>query len=360
MENGKKKIITAIVANIIVWSVVIIMITCNGKVPQDTTDTSGVKDEYMHFVEPTEEQLSNGGLNYYMIVKGYNSSYWDTLIQGAVDAASGYDINLFVAGVAQESNTERLAKLIEEAISKEPDAIIIAPVDTARINDLVDVINEKDIPLIFVDTILNGQNFDACYMTDNIQAGQTAAKDMLEKLVATGYKETDSISVGIEIGSKQSQTVIERLAGVNEYWANNAPANWKIIDSIKVNDASSDIAYEQTIEFMNENSNLAGLFGLNNGSTVGICRGVSEKERKDIVIVGFDYSDDIARLIEGGEYQVSTMVQRQYNMGYGSINAAYDISCGKEIKSKYINTGITRVDHDNYNNTYITQNILRK
>ena len=114
---------------------------------------------------------------------------------------------------------------------------------------------------------------------------------------------------------------------------------------------------EKTV-FFDENQNLAGLIGLNNGSTVGLCRGLVEKGRKDVVLVGFDYSDDIAALIEDGEYQVSTMVQRQYNMGYGSVESAIDICNGNELMYKFVNTGISKVDHGNYDSTYVKNKVL--
>ncbi len=317
-----------------------------------------VNDEYRDFPVPTEEQLNNGKLNICLITKTYGNGYWDNLIEGVIDSARDNDVNLYVAGAANEGNTQRLALLMEEALEMKPDAIIVSPNDTPRINEIVDKINEQDIPLIFVDTILNGKEFDACYMTDNMQAGRMVARDMIQKLRFAGYSANDKLTVGISIGSRQSQTIIERLAGVNEFWTSNAPANWKIVDTIKCNSGNIDVAYEQCLELFDENPNLAGLIGLNNGSTVGLCRGLVEKERKDVVLVGFDYSDDIAALIEGGEYHVSTMVQRQYNMGYGSVEAAIDICNGEEPMYKFFNTGISMVDHSNYNSPYVKKKVL--
>ncbi len=317
-------------------------------------------NQFRDFPEATEEQLHNGQLNIYLITKGYNSAYWDTLIEGSENAAQELGANLYVAGVESEGNTQKLLELMEEALNRNPDAIIVSPADTAEINSLVDRINEKGIPLIFVDTLLNGKEFDECFLTDNIQAGRMAAEDMLQKLHAMGHEETETLSVGLEIGSKQSQTIIERLAGFNEYWSNNAPENWTIVDTIKCNEGSADRAMEQAGEYLRDFPKLAGLVGLNNGSTVGLCRCITAQNRKDIVMVGFDYSDEIAEMIEGGEYSVSTLVQRQYNMGYGSVRDAMKICDGYVPEYKYNDTGVEKVDHSNCNDSYIRNEILRK
>lgn len=356
-----KKIIIAFIAVLVVLVVsVVIGILLNNKEANNATTNAAVNDEYRDFEPPTEEQLNNGKLNICLITKTYGSSYWDILIQGCIDAAADRDVNLYIAGVAKEGNTDRLAELMEHALLMEPDAIVVSPADNAKIISVVKRINEKEIPLIFVDTVLNGQQYDVCFMTDNMQAGRMVAIDMVDKLRGLGYTPEDKLSVAIDIGTKQSQTIIERLAGFNEYWSSNAPDNWRVIDTIKCNDGSADVAYEQCLEFIDNNADLAGLIGLNNGSTVGLCRGLVARERKDIALVGFDYSDEIASLIEGGEYSVATMVQLQYNMGYGGVTEAVNICNGIMPKYKFNNTGVMKVNHENYDNPYIVVNALRK
>lgn len=307
----------------------------------------------MAFTKPSPDQLENGKLNVCLITKSYGSNYWDTLIKGAVDSAEERDVNLYIAGVKNENDTDRLAELINEALLMKPDAIILSPADTKEINDAVIRINEAGIPLIYVDTILNGPQFDACYMTDNMEAGRMVAQDMIKKLTAQGHTEEESINIGINIGSKKSQTIIERLAGFNEYWSNNAPKNWKIINKISCNEGNSDIAHDQCLEYMNNYNNLAGLIGLNNGSTVGLCQGIVESGRTDIVLIGFDYSDEIASLIADINYSVSTMVQSQYNMGYESVKKAIEINNKQTSLFKYYDTGVIRIDHNNYSSPYI-------
>lgn len=329
-----------------------ILCACKSGAPSNNQSLNQ-PEEYIPFTKPSSKQLENGKLNICLITKSYGSNYWNILIKGVTDSAEEHDVNLFTAAVKNENDTDCLARLIDEALLMKPDAIILSPADTKEINDAVIRINEAGIPLIYVDTILNGPQFDACYMTDNMEAGRMVAQDMLKKLTAQGHTEDESISIGINIGSKKSQTIIERLAGFNEYWSNNAPKNWKITDKILCNEGSSDIAHDQCLEYMNNYKNLAGLIGLNNGSTVGLCRGLIESGRTDLVLIGFDYSDEIAALIADVNYSVSAIVQSQYNMGYESVKKAIEINNNKTSLFKYYDTGVIRIDHNNYTSPYI-------
>ena len=268
-----------------------------------------VEEEYSYeqFL-PGEE---NGQPDIYLITKGYDNFYWDTLRKGARAAAENYECNLYVGGTPSESHLEILAELVQDALEADADAIILSPADIPQIAEAADQVRDAGIPLIFVDTVLNGKEFDVCYATDNMQAGRMAAKEMLKLLHQNGREDAQPLTIGIDIGMAESQTILERLAGFQEYWSNYAPKSWKVIEDIKINSGDIDLARQQGDEFMDSNHDLAGMVGLNNGSTVGLARSVMQRTRTDLVLVGFDYSDEMKQLITGDEYQAASIVQRQ-------------------------------------------------
>ena len=315
----------------------------------DTNDST----EYIDFSISDSEQFSDTKLNIALITKGYDSSYWESLIKGARNSAEDNNVNILFAGIRNENNTDKLAELIEKSIDLKVDAIVLSPADTIEINTAISKALSSGIHIVYVDTILNGSNFDACYMTDNIEAGRIVATEMIKKLQACGHCSDEELIIGIEIGSLTSQTIIERLAGFNEYWANNAPACWNVVDHILCNEGQPDVAYTQCLDLMSSCDNLCGLIGLNNGSTVGMCKAIKERNRKDLAIIGFDYSTEIAELIMDKEYNVSTMVQCQYDMGYNGVTAAVNICNGEFGQFKYFDTGIAKIDSQNYNSSYV-------
>lgn len=313
---------------------------------------------------PAEEEYSyeqfllreeNGQPDIYLITKGYDNFYWDTLRQGARTAAENYGCNLYVGGTPSEAHLEILAKLVQDAVEADADAIILSPADVPQTAEAVDQIREAGIPLIFVDTILNGKEFDVCYATDNMQAGRLAAKEMLKLLYQNGREDAQPLTVGIDIGMAESQTILERLAGFQEYWSSYAPKSWKVIEDIKINSGDIDLAQKQGDEFMDSSRDLAGLVGLNNGSTVGLARSVAQRTRTDLVLVGFDYSEEMEQLITGGEYQAASIVQRQSDMGYKGVEQAFQLIKGGAVEFRYVDTGVQQVDHENVNSLYIQE-----
>ena len=337
----------------LIWSLLFLIVLVGCAASQESQPVEETEVEYQQFSQKQE----NGKPNIYLITKGYNNFYWDTLRSGASDAAADLDCNLYVGGTPSESHLEILAQLTQEAIDAEADAIILSPADLPEIIEMTAQADKAGIPVIFVDTILNGQNFDICFATDNMEAGRMAAEEMLDLLKDAGKQEDVSLSVGIEIGMAESQTILERLAGFQEYWSDHAPEGWKVADEIKINQGNIDLARQHCYEFINTYENLAGVAGLNNGSTVGLARAIEASGRSDLVLVGFDYSEEMQRMIADERYHASTIVQRQYDMGYQSVESALQLAGGQAAMQRYVDTGVQTVRHDNVNSPYI-QKIL--
>ena len=237
------------------------------------------------------------------------------------------------------------------------DAIMLAPDDSVLLSEKIDEIYNKGIPVVLIDTITNTDNYDVCYMTDNLMAGQNAAEEMISLLRKNGTSDSDSIQIGIQVGATSSLTIIERLAGFFQYWSKNAPTSWEVIPNIKCNEGSVDKAVECAEELL-EYPNLKGVFGTNNGSTVGFAKVIKEQERKDIALVGFDYSDEIAELIDNDEYIVSTILQKQYNMGYTGVESALGLANGQKMPVKFADTGVVVVNKDTINQAEVQEALI--
>ncbi len=285
-----------------------------------------------------------------MIVKVIGNQYWAVLQAGAEQAGKDLGCEVIVTGVAAESDIEGQITLLQNAVSAQVDAIVIGPVDSTSLAAPVKEAYGSGIPVVLVDTIVNGEDYSAALLTDNVEAGRMAGEEMLKKLKATGLAEDKDSVIAIQVGSAGSQTIIDRLKGFNEYWDANAPKAWKVLnDDVKVNEGSIEKATTFCQDFLTAYPNLVAMFGPNNGSTVGFVTGIIEAGRKDIVMIGFDYSAEIANMIASGEYIVSSVVQRQYYMGYDGVKLALDLANGGAVAEKSIDTGVMLVDGSNVN-----------
>jgi ribose transport system substrate-binding protein len=281
----------------------------------------------------------SGQKTVYFLTKILGNQYWSVVEQGAKDAAAELGVKLVVTGLASEAEIEKQVQQLQDAVSAKSSAIVIGPVDsTAMANPVTDAF-KSNIPVIIVDTMIKTENYSAALMTDNVEAGKTAAKEMIARFKKAGVVETDKAQVAI---------LIDRLKGFNEYWNANAPKTWEVLNKdVKVNDGDITKAVGFTQDFLTTYPNLKGVFGANNGSTVGFVTGLKEAKRTDIVMVGFDFSKEIETMIRDGKFEVATVLQKQYMMGYEGVKTAVDLANGKKPSQKLIDTGVQVVDKTN-------------
>ncbi len=297
--------------------------------------------------EPLNETV-DGRRNIYLIVKNLDSSYWQVMIDGAKAGGDAFDCNVYFSGTYVETDWKGQERLLDAAVEAGADAILLAPDDSVLLSEKIDELYQsggRELAVVLLDTMANTDSYDVCYMTDNLMAGQQAAQEMIAQLKKSGASDSDSLQIGLQLGAASSQTISERLAGFFKYWSKNAPESWEVIPDIKCNDGYLDKAVECAEELL-EYPNLRGLFGTNNSSTRGFARVVREQERRDIVVVGFDYSDDIAALIQDDTYRASTILQKQYEMSYAGIEAALKRLDGETAPVKFVDMGVIVVNSD--------------
>ena len=308
------------------------------------------------FVPLTE--IVEGRKNVYLIVKILeNSSYWQVIIDGAKDGGNDFDCNVYVSGSYAETDWESHERLLDAAAAAGADAILLAPNDSVNLSGKIDEVYNNGIRVVLIDTIANTDSYDICYMTDNLMAGQKAAEEMISLLRKNGTSDSESIQIGIQVGATSSLTIIERLAGFFQYWSKNAPDTWEVIPDIKCNEGSVDKAVTCAEELL-AYPDIKGVFGTNNGSTVGFARVIEERGLKNIAVVGFDYSEEIAGLIDDDEYIASTVLQKQYYMGYTGVETALALVGGQEMPVKFADTGVVIVNKDTIDEAEVQEALL--
>lgn len=294
--------------------------------------------------EPVTE-IVEGQTNIYLIIKVVDSAYWQVIINGVKDAGERFNCNVYCGGTTIETDWQGQRKLIEEAANRHADAILLSPDDSVELAPDIEAVHNLDIPIVLIDTAANTDSYDKCYMTDNLLAGQKAAEEMIKQLKMSGHIANKELQIGIMVGTAASQTINERLAGFYKYWSENAPDKWTIISDIMNCNGKVELGNELAHDFLKNHPEVSGLYGTNNSPTRAICQVVKEEERRDLVVVGFDYSDEIKELIESSDYHASTMLQRQYDMGYKGVATVVGILKHKTISVRFEDTGVVTVNH---------------
>ena len=171
----------------------------------------------------------------YVILKNYHGDYWKTVIEGIERAAKEIDAGVYLGGIDNETDIDGQISLMEKAVKEGADGILLAPANSNSLADSCEKVRKKKIPVVLIDSSINSTEFDVCYMTDNIDAGEMAAKEMLTMLHDTGNSPQESLEVGILLSSDASQAMVNRVSGFLDYWAKYAPTKWEITKDIALN-----------------------------------------------------------------------------------------------------------------------------
>lgn len=302
----------------------------------------------------------NSGKTIYVIVKVLGNQYWSVLQAGAEQAGKDLGCKVVVVGTALESDIEGQLTLLQNAVSSQADGIVIAPLDSVSLDAPITEAYNSGIPVVLVDTVISSDNYSAAFLTNNVEAGKAAAEALIAQMRKSGVTDTEEAQVAVQVGASGSQTINDRVKGFNEFWSANAPASWTVLnDDIKVNEGDISKAVGFCQDFITTYPKLKGVFGPNNGSTVGFVTGLTEAKKTDISMVGFDFSAEIETMIRSGEYNTVSVVQRQYFMGYDGVKAALDLSNGKAVEEKKVDTGVIVVDKDNIDSEAVLSVINR-
>ena len=270
-----------------------------------------------------------------VIVKTTNSDYWQVVNKGAKQAAKELKVKMTFDGPSAETAINEQVNMMENAIAKRVDAIVLAPCDVKALVPVVKKAEAKKIPVVIIDTKLDYTTV-SFLTTDNVAAGAAAAKLFVEKAGKNG-------KIAIMSFVQGAGSAIDREKGFTDYIKQNT--NMKIIGTYYSN-SDMPTALNQTTDVLNANKDLVGIFGANEPTAIGMGRAVEEKGLAGkIVAVGFDGAPKLQELVKKGVLQ-GIVVQSPYNMGYLGVKTALDASKSKMVKN-FVDTGTFTVTTDN-------------
>ncbi|OCT16023.1 hypothetical protein A8709_10420 [Paenibacillus pectinilyticus] len=248
--------------------------------------------------------------------------FWQVLNQGVFAAAKEYNAEIKIMGTASESQIDEQIKIVEQAIAEKPKAIILAATDYNRLVPVARRVIDAGITLITVDSGLEGGVSTSLIATDNYAAGRKAVETMRSYV-------QESATYAIVSFVKTSNTQMDRENGVRD--GLKSDTSIKLLDTLYSN-GSEDKAYELTKELLQEHSEIRGIFGLNEPSTMGAARALKELDPdRRIKLVGFDSSMNEISFLESGILQ-GTVVQKPFNMGYLAVKTALQAHRGETVK----------------------------
>jgi ribose transport system substrate-binding protein len=240
-------------------------------------------------------------------------------------------------GPETEAMVDKQLEMLQTALDKGPDAIVFAALDSIAAIPLLERAQEEGIPVIAFDSGVDSDIPLATAATDNVAAAALAADKMAELIGGAG-------EVAVIAHDQTSRTGIDRVAGFTERMAEEYPditvvdVQYGAGDQLKSTDLAKAI--------MLAHPNLAGFFGANEGSIIGVLNAVTELNMEgEIVVIGYDSgAQQIAAIRDG--FQSGAITQNPIGIGYKAVEAAVMALRGEELEP-VIDTGFMWYDADN-------------
>ena len=211
---------------------------------------------------------------------------------------------------------------------------MLAANDPSAISQTVKNAKDKGVKIIYVDSPAN-EPAVTTLSTDNYNAGMIAGETMLEELKNAGITSGKIGIIGVNTATNSS---MNREKGFREAITKDGKFTLLTTEYKDGNFASSQ---EAATGFITGNSDLVGLYGTNEGSTVGVGNAIKDSGKK-IIGIGFDTSNTIESLINDGSLK-AVVVQNPYTMGYLGMAQALAALKGNSTGPESIDTGVSVV-----------------
>ncbi len=312
-----KKVFAILTASLLA---VLLLAACGGKTaPSGSTAPAGDGETY----------------DVFLITMDQMDQHWVTVDEGcqkAVEELGNVNYKWLAPDVKDDA---KQIEQINNAVAEGADAILLAANGPDAVTAALEEAEEAGVTIVYVDSPAD-LPAARTLATDNVAAGKLAGEEML---VALEEKGTDSGSIGIVNVNAATQSTVDREEGFREAFEGT---DFEILETQY---GEGDAVKSQEIATNYINQGVVGIFGANEGSTVG--SGNANKEAgDDIVVVGFDQSDTIQSLIEDGSI-LCTMAQNPDVMGYEGIKVAVAVLSGsEEADGAIIDTGVSVLDKD--------------
>jgi ribose transport system substrate-binding protein len=289
---------------------------------------------------------SDGGkLDIALVSKGFQHQFWQAVKAGAQEKAKEMGVTMTFDGPASETEVDKQLQMLQAAIERSPAAIGYAALDPEACVPLLDQAKQAKIPVVEFDAGCNSKVPLTICKTDSKVAGALAAEHMAQLIGKKG-------KVAIVGHSQINSTGVERRDGFVEKLKKDYP-DIQVVD-IQYGDGdhlkSADIAKAMVAA----HPDLAGLYGTNEGSAIGIVDAVKELNLPagKIKVVGFDSGQAQIDGINSG-LMAGAITQDPMGIGRCTLENAVKAAKGETIEKTVFDTGSYWYDKTNVNDPKI-------
>jgi len=245
-------------------------------------------------------------------------SFFKELEFGLQEEANARGYTLVIR--ACEFDAPKQASQIEDFVAQKVLAIVAAPCDSSAVVPALAGPERAGIPVFTTDIAAHGGKVVSHIASDNVQGGALAAEEMAARLNGKGKI--------IIIDHPTVSSVQDRVRGFEE-------AMKKFPGITIVAKPSANGAREQAQRVMEDmlqaHRDLAGVFGINDDSALAAAGVIERAGRKDVVVIGFDATDEAQAAIRKGGPLKADVVQYPRKIGQTTMEMVARHLAGEQV-----------------------------
>lgn len=312
-----------------------------------------------------EEAVSaDGEYTFEIIVKSYQSSYWQAAVTGINSEAEAVGVTANSNGPNSESDIADQVQMLEDAISKNPDGIGLAACDQEAVLDALQEAMDAGIPVVLFDSGVPDAPEGSVYSTiatDNYGAGATAAENLYAALADKIAASESAVRIGEVNQESTSESITSRGLGFidkfielasadgytvavtgNEYYVNNCSdagdeSSANIIIEVAVPAQTTvELCATEASNILNKEDTI-GIFGSNQVAAEGILTAndnlgvLGSDPETSILAAGFDAGSVIKAAVADGT-MFGAVTQSPLAMGITTVDVLTQIANGEEVE----------------------------
>lgn len=284
--------------------------------------------------EPAEPAAPAENYKITLITMDQMDQHWVNVDKGCKEAVAelgNVDYNWLAPDVKDDA---KQIECINNAVAGGAQAILLAANGPDAVTASLKEAEAAGVKIVYVDSAADYPGV-ATLATDNKAAGTTAGNEMIKALEAAGITEG---KIGIVNVNAATASTVAREEGFRAAFEGTS------FEILETQYGDGDAAKSKDIAANYITQGCVGIFGANEGSTVGAGNAIQEAGGT-VIGVGFDKSDTILGLIKNG-FLLCTMAQNPDVMGREGVKVAVKALSGEAIDQTNVDTGVSVLNKD--------------
>jgi ribose transport system substrate-binding protein len=292
-----------------------------------------------------EGASSSGGdgkaLRIAVIPKGTTHEFWKSIHAGAVKASRELGVEIVWKGPLKEDDLKSQIDLVQSFTAQGVAGMVLAPLNDKGLVSAVKGATRSRVPVVIIDSALQGDHHTSFVATDNLAAGRLAGDGLAKLLGGKGnvillrYQEGSASTAKREQGFVEA---IEKHQGVT------------LVSDERYGGATTESAFKAAENLLLAHKaaagEVAGVFCPNESTTFGMLLALQKTGLAGkIRFVGFDASDKLVRGLKEGHLD-GLVLQNPFEMGYLGVKTMVQHLRGEKVEP-VVHTASHLITEDN-------------